>query len=71
MRALLAVSVVLASLVTLPCILRTWPGLPWEMVRFSFVALVVLLVVVADRVYVHQRSKSQGGADRPRPRAGS
>lgn len=61
MRILVAVSVVLASLVTLPYILRTWPGLPWEVVRLSFVAAVVLLVVVADRVYVLRRSKGRGG----------
>lgn len=61
MRIMLAVGVVLASLVTLPYILRTWPGLPWEVVRLGFVAVVVLLVVVADRVYVLRRSK--GGGD--------
>lgn len=60
MRVLVAVSVVLASLVTLPYILRAWPGLPWEVVRFSFVAAVILLVVVADRLYVLQRSKARG-----------
>lgn len=61
MRVLVAVSVVLASLVTLPYILRAWPGLPWGVVRFSFVAAVILLVVVADRLYVLQRSKGRGG----------
>lgn len=60
MRVLLAVSVVLASLVTLPYILRVWPGLPWEVVRFSFVAAVIVLVVVADRLYVSHRSKGGG-----------
>lgn len=58
MRILLAVGVVLASLVTLPYILRAWPGLPWEVVRFVFVAAVIVLVIVADRVYVARRSKS-------------
>ena len=61
MRFLVAVSVVFASLVTLPYILRTWPGIPWEIVRFSFVAVVIVLVVVADRVYVRRRSKGGGG----------
>lgn len=63
MRVLLAVSILLASLVTLPYILRAWPGLPWEVVRVSFVVAVVLLVVVADRVYVVLRAKSGGGSN--------
>lgn len=61
MRILVAVGVVLASLVTLPYILGTWPGLPWEIVRFSFLAAVILLVVAADRIYVRRRSKGGGG----------
>lgn len=61
MRILVAVSVVLASLVMLPYILRAWPGLPWEVVRFSFVVAVIVLVVVADRLYISQRSKGGGG----------
>jgi predicted small integral membrane protein len=61
MRILVAIGVVFASLVTLPYILRAWPGLPWEVVRFAFVAAVILLVVVADRIYVLQRSKGSGG----------
>ena len=61
MRILLAVGVVLACLVTLPYILRTWPGLRWEVVRVSFVVVVIALVVVADRVYVLRRSKGTGG----------
>lgn len=61
MRVLLAFSIVLASLVTLPYILRAWPGLPWEVVRFSFIVAVILLVVVADRVYVLRRSRGVAG----------
>lgn len=61
MRIVVAVGVVLASLVTLPYILRAWPGIPWEVVRLGFVAAVILLVVVADRLYVLQRSKGKGG----------
>jgi hypothetical protein len=36
-RVLLAISVIAASLICLPYVLRTWPGLPWEWVRFVFV----------------------------------
>lgn len=61
MRVLVAVSIVLASLVTLPYILRAWPGLQWEVVRFCFVVVVILLVIVADRLYVSRRFKSKGG----------
>lgn len=61
MRVLVAVGIVLASLVTLPYVLRAWPALPWEVVRFSFVVAVVLLVVVADRVYVLRRSRRKEG----------
>lgn len=57
MRILLAIGVVLASLVMLPYILRTWPGLPWDIFKFAFVAAVVLLVIGADRVYVLRRSR--------------
>lgn len=57
MRILLATGVVFASLVTLPYILRTWPGLPWDIFKFAFVAAVVLLVIVTDRVYVLRRSR--------------
>lgn len=60
MRILLAVGVVYASLVTLPYILRTWPELPWEVVRISFVVVVIALVIAADRVYVRSRSKGAG-----------
>lgn len=62
MRVLVAVCVVLASLVALPYILRAWPGLPWEVVRFSFVVAIILLVVVADRAYVLRRSKNKAGS---------
>lgn len=60
MRILLALGIVLASLVALPYVLRAWPGLPWEVVRFSYVIIVIAVVIVADRVYVHRRSKSAG-----------
>jgi hypothetical protein len=63
MRILLAVGIVFASLVTLPYILRAWPGLPWEITRLSFVVVVVVVVVVADRMYVLRHSNGTGRHD--------
>src|SRR3990170_4697552 len=50
-RVLLALGVVATSLICLPYVLRAWPGLPWEWVRFVYLFVVIVFVVVADRIY--------------------
>jgi len=57
-RVLLALGVIAASLITLPYVLRAWPGLPWQWVRFAYVLVVIVLVVVADRIYARSNDKS-------------
>ena len=58
-RVLLALGVIAASLICLPYVLRAWPGLPWEWVRFVYVLVVIGIVVVADRIYARSNDKAR------------
>jgi len=59
MRILLALGVIAVSLICLPYVLRAWPGLPWEWVRLVYVLAVIVIVVVADRIYALGNEKSR------------